>query len=349
MKVNSHKAFTLMELLIVVTIIGILTVIGLGSYRSSQAKARDTKRKADISNVSKALTMYYNDHGRFPEANDGEIMGAAWGGEFSSLEGVIYMKKLPSDPINNVEYIYETDENGSYYRLYTILENPNDAVYEIYQCAEGEECNYCIASSNKSCIPVIASGPSEPTSAPTSIPSPTEPTILKANGEICSTGSECESTYCYVDTDDDRYAPSSGTKMCRASSQLSGVDCCDTEANTYPGQTAYYTSQNACSSWDWNCSGSIEKSGCTSIGVCSYYGTCDIYCGVNGATVNRSNCAEVACGATTYYCKYSYEYGTSCVAKEVTYTTCGTEGFCVWKNAGLITHQRLVGNACACH
>ncbi len=35
---------------------------------------------------------------------------------------------------------------------------------------------------------------------------------LKTLGEVCSSGSECESGYCYVDEDGDRYAPESGTK-----------------------------------------------------------------------------------------------------------------------------------------
>lgn len=47
-----------------------------------------------------------------------------------------------------------------------------------------------------------------------------------AFGEVCFQGSDCLSGYCYLDADGDRYAPSSGTKKCQASSQLSGTDCC---------------------------------------------------------------------------------------------------------------------------
>src|SRR4030042_121543 len=43
-----------------------------------------------------------------------------------------------------------------------------------------------------------------------------------ANGQNCSAGGDCCSTYCYVDADGDRYAPSSGTKTCRADSPLGG-------------------------------------------------------------------------------------------------------------------------------
>ncbi|NMA48547.1 MAG: hypothetical protein GX947_02055 [Tissierellia bacterium] len=88
----------------------------------------------------------------------------------------------------------------------------------------------------------------------------TTTTKKKANGSTCSSGSECVSGYCYVDNDGDRYAPSSGTKKCQASSQLSGTDCCDSDSRAKPGQTSYYTTTNNCGSWDYDCNGSTTKS-----------------------------------------------------------------------------------------
>ena len=315
MKVSSHKAFTLIELLIVVAIIGILVTVGLGSYRSSQVKARDVKRKADASNISKALTMYYNDHGRFPEANNGEIMGTAWGDEFSSLEGVIYMKKLPSDPFDNVKYIYETDDDGSYYRLYTILENSNDAAYEVYQCTESEECNYCIASSNKLCAlatpsptsaPVPTTSPL-PTSTPVPLPTTTPtPATLKTNGEICSSDGECDSDICGTDADSDNYFSEAlgHTGTCQATSHPY-TDCCDSDGGSHPGAD-YHTSTNACGSWDWDCNGGISKSNCSGYTTCSVGNALPYCCSVGctspcssgwGQNATRGGYATVSCGS----------------------------------------------------
>ena len=49
------NGFTLVELMVVITIIGILSVIGIAIYSGLQKSARDTKRKQDIMAISKAL------------------------------------------------------------------------------------------------------------------------------------------------------------------------------------------------------------------------------------------------------------------------------------------------------
>ena len=43
----------------------------------AQARARDTARKADLSNISQALELYYNDTGSYPSAKDGTCLDPA--------------------------------------------------------------------------------------------------------------------------------------------------------------------------------------------------------------------------------------------------------------------------------
>lgn len=59
---SSHKdsGFTLIELLVVVAILAILAVIGATIYTSVQAGARDSRRKADIESIAKALEVNRN-------------------------------------------------------------------------------------------------------------------------------------------------------------------------------------------------------------------------------------------------------------------------------------------------
>ncbi|MEI7477520.1 MAG: prepilin-type N-terminal cleavage/methylation domain-containing protein [bacterium] len=57
------KAFTLIEMLIVVVIIGILAAALIPRLASVQARARDTKRKADLHQIGVALGIYKQDHG----------------------------------------------------------------------------------------------------------------------------------------------------------------------------------------------------------------------------------------------------------------------------------------------
>ncbi|KUK79547.1 MAG: hypothetical protein XD95_0312 [Microgenomates bacterium 39_7] len=153
------SAFTLIELLIAVVIIGILAAIGLGQFHTAQIRARDAQRKDNLSSVAKALEMYYNDQGRYPD-------DLSWGSSLVDPDEpeTIYLKDLPNDPSSGAKYDYETDESGDYYRLYAYIEHGADRCFVEGQCLEGGyegtdcndgepdlACHYCLASPNVSC------------------------------------------------------------------------------------------------------------------------------------------------------------------------------------------------------
>ena len=51
----------MIELILVMAIIGILSVIGIGSFTQATVKSKDTQRKNDLNQIAKALELYYND------------------------------------------------------------------------------------------------------------------------------------------------------------------------------------------------------------------------------------------------------------------------------------------------
>lgn len=107
---------------------------------------------------------------------------------------------------------------------------------------------------------------------------------LRANGQGCTsaaTGFQCLSGSCiqvYPDNDLDGYGAGSPVFHCgmAATSGFStnNSDCCDTDGNAKPGQTAYFTSaRTGCGGYDYDCVGG-ETQQYTSSGVCQSTGTC---------------------------------------------------------------------------
>jgi len=66
---KNSKAFTIIELLVVITIIGILTTISVFSFKRVQVSARDTQRSSKTTVITEALEDYYSKYGEYPSCN----------------------------------------------------------------------------------------------------------------------------------------------------------------------------------------------------------------------------------------------------------------------------------------
>lgn len=142
----NRRAFTLVELLVVIAIVGLLSTVAVVSTNAARVKARDTQRKANLVQISKALDLYYNDNGAYPSTGGiANWQGAAtvYGGFPDTgatwIPGLTptYMASLPHDPDTNkpkvyclgaptgASYIYTS--NGTDYKLlaYCTPESPN--------------------------------------------------------------------------------------------------------------------------------------------------------------------------------------------------------------------------------
>lgn len=99
MSTSSQKAFTLIEMLIVIVIIGILAAALVPRLQDVQGRARDTKRKADIQQIHNALIIQYLDTGKYPTGQLASYDYSYQTGWLSVLTGI--MSSIPVDPINN--------------------------------------------------------------------------------------------------------------------------------------------------------------------------------------------------------------------------------------------------------
>ncbi|MDP4007840.1 MAG: prepilin-type N-terminal cleavage/methylation domain-containing protein [Candidatus Peregrinibacteria bacterium] len=111
------KGFSLIELLIVITIIGILAVVFLPKITSGPARARDAQRVSDVADIANAIEMYNQDNETYP--GDG-----SWQALAPNALGIdTYFDKgtIPQDPqTGNVVSGTPGPITGSYaYRKYS--------------------------------------------------------------------------------------------------------------------------------------------------------------------------------------------------------------------------------------
>ncbi len=125
------KGFTLVELLVVISIIGILASLSTVSVNIARQKARDAKRKADIAQVQLALYFYYDDHLEFPSTPSMEFQpdDVFWKTYLvPNLNGTVlgnrqYMLVVPDDPLNKGQYHYNYNSTGQMFVLSSYLED----------------------------------------------------------------------------------------------------------------------------------------------------------------------------------------------------------------------------------
>lgn len=66
-----RRGFSLIELLVVISIIALLFSIILASLNTARMKARDARRKIDVHQIVTALNLYYNSKGNWMETGSG--------------------------------------------------------------------------------------------------------------------------------------------------------------------------------------------------------------------------------------------------------------------------------------
>ena len=109
------KGFTLVELLVVIAIIGVLATLVLLQLGTARARARDTKRIADVNQIRTAVEQYFEDHnGNYPT-------------DLYSTDDPLapkYITRMPYDPLDaNKKYNYAYHKTGDLVDGYQIWAN----------------------------------------------------------------------------------------------------------------------------------------------------------------------------------------------------------------------------------
>lgn len=129
---SNHSGFTLIEILITVSILSVLIAITVSIFNQVFKNSRDQQRFNDLNIIKQALEMYRRDKTSYPD----------------SLESLIpdYLESVPDDPLP--QRIYQYKKSSSSYLICakkegSVIEDLAKCVDSGLDCGETEEINGC--------------------------------------------------------------------------------------------------------------------------------------------------------------------------------------------------------------
>lgn len=175
MRRMKQAGMTLLEILMVTTLLAVLLVIVLLMWKNQTDRAGDAKRKADLARLKVAFEDYYNDKSCYPASGIVDDPAHCGGNQMDP-----YLSSIPCDPATKLPYKYVPPDGDSCkgYVACAALANKEDPDIErigcdpTAGCGWGEGYNYCIAS-GVSPVAVGFSPNSTPTPVPPGGPTPT--------------------------------------------------------------------------------------------------------------------------------------------------------------------------------
>lgn len=136
------KGFTLIEILVVISIIGILATLILARLGGVEKQGRDARRKSDLNQYRTALENYaLKTNGLYPHYSTGKITTSTL---CSSKLVSSYLATCLTDPREDAIYYYQYVSNGTagkddatLYALWATLE-ASSSVSNYYVCSNGK-------------------------------------------------------------------------------------------------------------------------------------------------------------------------------------------------------------------
>lgn len=119
--IQARRAFSLMELLLVLVILGILAALVVPRFAGRTEDARRKAAQADVSSIETVLGAFEIDNGRYPTNEEGLQALLTSPSGVTGWRGPYLTRGMPKDPWNN-DYIYRYpgQKNPNGYDLYSV-------------------------------------------------------------------------------------------------------------------------------------------------------------------------------------------------------------------------------------
>ncbi len=98
--ISLQRGFTLMELLVVMTIIALLSTVGIVGYRHSMKLSKESVLKENLFQIRHALEQYHADRSRYPAS-------------LAELRSKGYVREIPKDPMTNSSETWRTIQESA--------------------------------------------------------------------------------------------------------------------------------------------------------------------------------------------------------------------------------------------
>jgi prepilin-type N-terminal cleavage/methylation domain-containing protein len=127
---SRRRGFTLVELMVSITIIAILSGIIFANFQTAKQRSRDAKRVSDIANLQLAIHAFYDRCGRYPAPDSNALPDLSDGTNCpTGITFKNFISTIPVPPAGTIDtkyrYIVRNDKQDYY--LGTLLENSSSS------------------------------------------------------------------------------------------------------------------------------------------------------------------------------------------------------------------------------
>jgi len=136
---HRNSAFTLIELLLVLVILGVLALVVVPKFAGRSEEARKTAARTDISMLEGQIDIFEQDCGRFPSNDEGLAALVSAPPNAPKWKGPYIKRGVPKDPWGN-EYVYRYPgtHNANSYDLYSMGPDGREGGDDIDNWTQGQ-------------------------------------------------------------------------------------------------------------------------------------------------------------------------------------------------------------------